>query len=99
MAYLPQQCDMKKTDSLPSLLPAHPHGEEHIVLCTTVCETLVWGFCLCACERALEDRSKQVQVFEELPGSYPIMSPARRGMLGVEECTDVLSESVFVLSP
>lgn len=63
---------MKRTDSLASLLPAHPHGEEYIVLC----ETLVWGFCLCACERALEDRSKQVQVFEELPGSYPIMSPA-----------------------
>lgn len=26
--------------------------------------------CMCACERGLEDRSKQVRVFEALPGSF-----------------------------
>ena len=53
---------------------------------------------MCACERGLEDRSKPLQVFEELPGSFPIMSRGLKGgwgRLGVKECTDVLSDSAL----
>lgn len=53
-----------------------------------------------ACECGLEDRSKQVQVFEELPGSFLLCLRLEGGSLGAKECTDVLSESaVFELSP
>lgn len=49
---------------------------------------------------ALEDGSKQVWGFVDLPGRSIIMSPARGGEQGLEECTDVLSESAaFQVSP
>lgn len=55
----------------------------------------VWVFCMWTCDCAPEDRSKQDQDFEELPGCWPIMSLAWSGTLGVEECTDVLWESAL----
>lgn len=46
-----------------------------------------------------KDQSR-LQVFEELPGGFPVMSPAWSGRAGMKECTDVLSESAFFeLSP
>lgn len=51
------------------------------------------------CASGLEDRSKQLQAFEELPGSFLLCLWAWSGMWRVKECTDVLSDApVFELS-
>lgn len=69
-------------------------------ICLDVC------ICICTSVRDLEDGSKQAQVFEELPGSFLLYSPARRekagksGWGGVEgEGTDVLWKSPLFQLP
>lgn len=77
---------------------ACPHCGKYIVLCMRMCE--IFGVSASVCECGLEDRSKQLKVFEELPGRFLLCLWAWRGKLGVKECTDVLSDStLFELSP
>lgn len=79
-------CDSKEA-TCKGMSLARPYCGENIVLCMRKCEK-----CAFVSVALRTDQSKS-RVFEELPGSFLLCLPRLKGRPGVEECTDVLSES------